>query len=293
MVNDVLCFASGREFEIIADGKTKNVRGVPCSTHVFIKNKNTITRGDGQDIIEVLGKGVLATTTTCNCFELLQKNGISTHFVKRIDKDIFSAYEMAMIPIEVVIRRVAKGSILKRSPEFKDGQIFKDLKVEFFFKDDSKHDPFMEWNSEKGCFELHNAKMELGTGYLKDLFIMNNSFMPCNEQDINKMKEIAKEVFLTLEKAFLNQKITLIDLKIEFGINKADSLFETLDNKPRAFVPVVADVIDNDSWRVASENSPEEDLSKQVFRDAKEINQDLKDILFANYAMIAEVTKNF
>ncbi len=121
---------------ILIEGKTKIVRS--CSENndlVILESKDTITAGDGllrKDTIR--GKSALSTNTTCNVFRLLAESGIPVAFCKQLDDTRFVAKKCSMILLEVVVRREAHGSALKRHPHLKKGQIFPQLIVEFFLK---------------------------------------------------------------------------------------------------------------------------------------------------------------
>ena len=118
-------------------GKTKIILRLENSENIVkIVSKNTITAKDGEKKDIMPGKARLANNTTSNVFELLTRHGIDTHFIRRAGQTSFFACECDMIPVEVVARRIAKGSYLKRNPKVVDGTVFDELKVEFFLKDD-------------------------------------------------------------------------------------------------------------------------------------------------------------
>ncbi len=156
----------------LAEGKTKIIWGTEKSGEVVVENKDDITAGDGlkREIIE--NKGVYTTETTCNCFRLLTKKGIANHYIRQIDSLSFLAEKMTMIPIEVVIRRIAYGSFLQRYPKIEEGTVFQDLVVEFFLKDDANHDPLMIWDYETKRFFLYDAKKPEDVGILKEYSIV-------------------------------------------------------------------------------------------------------------------------
>jgi len=142
----------------LAEGKTKIIWGTEDPQVVRIENKDDITAGDGLRRDSMKGKAVLGIETTVNVFQLLQGNGITTHFVSRDSDTSFIAQKAKMIPLECVARRIAAGSFLKRNPEFQEGQRLGTLPVEFYFKDDSRHDPIMEHDPENNKALLYDAK---------------------------------------------------------------------------------------------------------------------------------------
>jgi len=266
--------------EKIAEGKTKIIWAIPgVKDEVIIESKDQITAGDGakKDIIEK--KGIFANETTCNCFALLNSKGVPTHFIEKTSERTFRAHKVKMIPIELVARRIATGSFLKRNPEIREGTIFNEIVTEFFLKDDTRHDPLMIWKDEKQHFELYDAKLPLNQGYLGDL-LPQDLQIPVDETVVKKLQDILIRVFLILEEAWAVQNVSLVDLKIECGYDARGEL-------------LVADVIDNDSWRIWPRGDKTQMKDKQVYRDSPELTLEVREILEENYAWVAEATKKF
>lgn len=251
------------------EGKTKIIFELAGTNGqvVKIESKPDITAGDGIKRDRIKGKDILANNTTCNVFELLERKGIDTHFIQKLSENSFLAYGCHMIPVEVVIRRIATGSYLKRHPEVKNGTVFKELVVEFFYKDDKMHDPIMILDGER--IFLHEAKKLIeASSFIKEYY------NPLILRLAGDMREKAKEVFLVLEEAFKKLGVILWDLKIEFGLTKTEGKL------------VVADVIDNDSWRIRDEKGNQ--LDKQVYRDGGSL-EEVKNL----YEIVSEITDKF
>jgi len=249
----------------INEGKTKRIYQIGEKT-VEIISKPDITAGDGEkkDVIE--DKDIFANNTTCNVFELLNKKGIKSHFIQRGSNNSFKAQLCVMIPVEVVMRRVATGSYLKRVPDILDGTIFDEVKVEFFHKDDELHDPIIIRG--RNYWHRHSAKEPISDeSFIDDLDPL------CTNQEAIHIESEARKVFEILEEAFEELGIILWDMKIEFG--------RTLDGKI-----VLADVIDNDSWRIRDKDGNQ--LDKQVYRDGG----DLGDIQ-SKYELVSKLTNKF
>ena len=185
-----------------------------------------------------------------------------------------------MIPIELVARRIATGSYLKRNPTVKEGTVFEELITEFFFKDDARHDPAMIWNKEKNCFALYNAKKPLTEEYLEDL-PKDSPTIPKTFTEVQYLSDILEKVFFILEEAWRKQNVVLVDLKIECG-------FDGETNKI-----VVADVIDNDSWRIWPAGEKTQMKDKQVYRELTEMTSEAREELRKNYVWVAEATEKF
>ena len=123
----------------IAEGKTKILLAAKQNAgKVLIVSKDDITAGDGakHDLIE--GKAALSTRTTCNVFRLLKACGVPVAFEEQVDARTFLAPRCRMLPYEVVVRREAHGSYLKRMPGLAKGHLFPKLLVEFFLKTNGK-----------------------------------------------------------------------------------------------------------------------------------------------------------
>ncbi|WP_052891277.1 phosphoribosylaminoimidazolesuccinocarboxamide synthase [Thermogemmatispora carboxidivorans] len=238
---------------LLAEGKTKRIYAHPEDPNlVYMVSKDQITAGDGARRDELTGKGRWSTITTANVFRLLNAEGIPTHFVRQINDTTLLVKRCQMVPIEHVQRRIATGSYLKRNPGVSEGTRFDPLVIETFLKDDARHDPQI-WDEDI-------IKMGLASA-----------------EEIAWMAEQGRRVFETLERAWASVDVTLVDLKIEFGRDSEGRL-------------LVADVIDNDSWRLWPGGDKNRMLDKQVYRNLKEVTeQDLQGIA-DRYALVADLT---
>jgi phosphoribosylaminoimidazole-succinocarboxamide synthase len=242
--------------EQIAEGKTKIVYAHPDDpTLVVLQHKDAISAGDGARRNVIEGKGALSGRTAANVFTFLNAQGVATHFVEAPSPTEMVAKRCRMIPIEVVMRRQATGSYLKRHPEVAEGTRFDPVLVEFFLKDDARHDPQITEND----IVAHGIA---GTG------------------DVAQMTEQGRRVFELLEQAWAAQDIALVDLKIEFGRTDDGTL-------------LVADMIDNDSWRIWPDGDKNRMLDKQIYRNMRNVTDfGLSDVL-RRYAQVADLTEHF
>lgn len=269
--------------QVIAEGKTKRILTTPNPYIVRIESKPILTAGDGARRDVIKGKEILATETTSNCFLLLRHHGIQTHFIMRDDDAAFFARKCAMIPIESVVRRVATGSYLKRNPEAVEGEIFSELVTEFFWKDDAKHDPIMVWREMERLYYLHSASKPITEdtviGAIGEIRCAGG--MMLDHSTVREMQDLTRKVFRTLEEAWKKQDVTLVDLKIEFGFDAEDHRL------------LVADVIDNDSWRIWPAGDKKQAKDKQVYRDLHARTPKELGKIKENYAWVAEKTRAF
>jgi len=257
----------------IAEGKTKVIwEGNPDT--VLIESKDAITAGDGARKETILGKAALATTTTCNVFRLLDREDVPSHFVRQISPTVFEAHAVDMIPIELVARRVAYGSYLKRNPGTMSGRHFATPEIEFFHKDDSNHDPLLLADHSRKTISRYAASQPVSTNSLLDEL----SFADYPELRVevwDSLTEITRRTFEVIERGWAAQGVTLVDMKIECGV------------APNGHIEV-ADVIDNDSWRIWPNGDPSQMKDKQLFRDGKPLG-DVMD----GYAWVADATGAF
>ncbi|MDP3244274.1 MAG: phosphoribosylaminoimidazolesuccinocarboxamide synthase [bacterium] len=293
--------------EELAQGKTKIIYGVQDRPEmVIVKNKSALTKfDDPSQTQQMAGKEVHATATTCRVFELLRESGIPVAYQGQISPTEFAAQRCQMIPLEVVARRFAVGSCLNRSPQLRheDGQPphrFHRLVVEFFLKTTdgkikNRHgqigetpyypgtkkpidDPLISnpgdkiWQLRHPKVPLWDMHSELSAIFGHQLTVCADAILP-DGVSVRLLEAITREVFLVLEGAWAVLGYRLIDFKIEFGVSADGEL-------------LVADVIDNDSWRLRDREWQE--LSKQLFRDDAGMEQ------IANaYALVAKLVEQF
>lgn len=241
----------------LAEGKTKIIYAHPDKENVvYMVHKDGLSAGDGARRNNLPGKGKIACRTTSNVLDLLERNGVATHYIGMVAENANIVTSCTMIPLEVVQRRVAAGSYVRRHPEVKEGTTFDPVVVEFFLKDDALHDPLI---SEREIREQDIA----------------------NEAEVAAMRETATKVFGVIEAAWAQQGVTLVDCKIEFGRATDDDRL------------LVADVIDNDSWRIWPGGDKNRQLDKQVYRDMPEVTDERLAALLLKYEQVAELTDEF
>lgn len=290
-----------KDRSVVAEGKTKVVyKSEDMPGLVLIKSKDDITKNDDPSATQVMEqKAVHATATTCAVFSLLKEAGIPVAFERQVSATEFLAPECKMIALEVVMRRYAVGSYLKRFPNLgkKKGESphrFHRLIFELFLKttggkivtkdgdvcgntpvEESGRpldDPFIS-NYGEEVWDLKHPKIP-GWDEKSNLHcpVFRSNILPENIT-VEMIEEITRKTFLVLEGAWAKIGCRLIDFKIEFGIGSNGEL-------------LVADVIDNDSWRLRT--SGWEELSKQLFRDNAEMG-DIAD----KYALVASLVNRF
>lgn len=269
--------------QTLAEGKTKRI--IACKddpARVILLAKDDITAGDGAKHDIIPEKGKLATRTTCNVFRLLKSCGLPVAFDEQGGPDWFIAPACRMLPYEVVTRREAHGSFLKRAPHLTKGHIFPQLVVEFFLKTNGRRwqqhelpcdDPFMLRDAAAGAIHLYEPAKPFHTQQPFLTLAEPEVFTQPDEAALlERMTRIARQTFLVLEKAWQLQGRTLVDMKIEFGLDTNGNL-------------LLADVIDNDSWRVLESGAY---IDKQIYRDGGDLST-----VAASYRHVSELTSTF
>jgi phosphoribosylaminoimidazole-succinocarboxamide synthase len=254
---------------MLAEGKTKTVEAVG-NGEVLVRSKDDITAGDGakHDLLD--GKAAASTRTTCNIFQLLERNGVRTHFVDRVDDITFRAREVEMLPLELVARRYASGSRRDRFPDLLDGARFEDIVFEVFEKDDASHDPLLEFDFDAGVLRriVPNAQAAAAIGpdtragdLISEETLTESRYAHVSPELVARLRSRAVSTFEVIEEAWNEHGGVYIDVKIECGFDRETGEL------------LVADVIDSDSGRLRFGSV---DMSKQSYRDGTATLPELK-----------------
>ncbi len=268
---------------LVTEGKTKRIYQVKGKADLaWVISKDDITAGDGAKHDIIPDKAKFATETTCNVFRLLKACGLPVAFEEQDSANSFIAPKCEMLPYEVVARREAHGSYLKRNPHFSKGQLFPQLIVEFFLKTKNRiwkgkplicDDPLLIYTDGASQIPLFDPAKPI-QGQEPFLVLSASEIFGRAEEGklFPEMARIARRAFLVLEKAWQLEGGTLVDFKVEFGFDSQGRL-------------LLADVIDNDSWRVIENGSY---IDKQVYRDGGAL-----DDVGAKYRQVAQITGHF
>lgn len=267
--------------ELVAKGKTKEIHAIIGKSHwVMVSQKDTITADDGKKKDVFPGKGVLANETTCNVFDMLKRKNLPLAYVGRYGVASFLAQRCTMLPYKVVVRNEAYGSYCKRNPDIEEGTRLQKKVVEFFLKTTDKEcgrrsfitdDPLIRFAPQKRTLELFLRDTPAEEPFDEVPF---SSLIQRDEtwEVFAEMSMIARQVFLILEPEWARIGGRLIDYKVEFGISPQGVL-------------MLADVIDNDSWRVILDN---ERLDTKVYRDGGQL-----DVVRQRCQQVATLTRSF
>ncbi|MBV9028444.1 MAG: hypothetical protein JO311_07475 [Candidatus Eremiobacteraeota bacterium] len=247
----------------VARGKTKILYENPGQPdQLIVTQTDQISAGDGARRHVIAGKGRLAAQTTARVFRLLNLCGLPTHYLsggEDDDNNEMVVRRCSMIPLEVVTRGVAAGSFVKRNPSVARGTLLAPRIIEFFLKDDAQHDPMIA----------------------PDQIVAQGIAAP---HEIGVMTELARLIFDILSHAWRKRDVLLVDLKIEFG---------RLTSGENEGQLVIADVVDNDSWRLWPQGREELMLDKQIYRNLQTVDEAALENVKRSYERVADYVGAF
>ncbi len=215
-----------KKCEQLYEGKAKKVFATEDKDLVIVSYKDDATAFDGLKKGTISGKGAVNNKMSNYLMQLLEKEGVPTHFVKELSDRETVVKKVEIVPLEVIIRNISAGSFAKRYG-VDEGIVFKKPTIEFSYKNDDLHDPLIN--------SYHALALDLAS-----------------EDEINTIKNMAFKVNDVLKKYFLSLNVKLVDFKLEFG--------RTADG-----TVVLADEISPDTCRFWDADTNEK-LDKDRFR---------------------------
>jgi len=182
---------------LLYEGKAKKVFTTDEANILLHRYKDDATAFNAKKRGSWEGKGRTNATMSAAMFAYLEENGVPTHFVEQIDDTSIKTKKLTMLPVEIVVRNVAAGS-LSRLLGFEEGRKLKAPIVELCYKDDDLDDPLLNW---------HHFR-ELGVA----------------DEDLEFCEELGLKVNEILAPFFDERGILLVDFKIEAGSDEAGNL---------------------------------------------------------------------
>lgn len=184
--------------EFMYEGKAKRIYKTEEPSLVIVEFKDDATAFDGVKKDTLADKGILNNRLSSIFFELLENNGVSTHYVKPLSEREMLVKVLEIIPVEVIVRNIAAGSLSKRLG-IEEGTEMKKTVLEFSLKDDELHDPMIN--------HYHIYAMELATA-----------------EEMVEIEKAALRVNDILVPYLLENGIILVDFKLEFGRHNGEIL---------------------------------------------------------------------
>ena len=180
-----------KQLEMMYEGKAKQVFATEDPTLAIIHYKDDATAFNGLKKGTIVGKGVVNNLVSNHLFKMLEQNGVPTHLVEQINDRDSVVRRVQIVPLEVIVRNIAAGSLSKRLG-LPEGTKLASTVLEFCYKNDDLGDPMVN--------EYHIAAMELAT-----------------REEVETISAMALKVNELLTAYLKELNIELIDFKLEFG----------------------------------------------------------------------------
>lgn len=212
--------------EMLYEGKAKQVFLTEKEDQYLIHYKDDATAFNGEKKEVIMGKGELNLAISTIIFEMLEKNGITTHYIKTLNNRDMLVKKVKILPLEVIIRNISAGSICKRL-DLQEGLAFREPIFEISYKNDDLGDPLIN----------DDHAVALGLIEREELAEVKKTTLKINELLIEFFKQVG---------------LKLIDFKIEFGKTDDGTI-------------ILADEISPDTCRLWDEKTNEK-MDKDRFR---------------------------
>ncbi len=177
--------------EQLYEGKAKKVFATADPVLVIVSYKDDATAFDGTKKGTIVGKGVVNNRMSNYLMQLLEKEGVPTHFVEELNERETVVKKVRIVPLEVIIRNISAGSFAKRYG-VEEGIVFDEPTLEFSYKNDDLHDPLIN--------TYHALALKLA-----------------DKEEIKTIERLAFKVNEILKAYFLKLGVKLVDFKLEFG----------------------------------------------------------------------------
>ncbi|MCM3728864.1 phosphoribosylaminoimidazolesuccinocarboxamide synthase [Neobacillus cucumis] len=186
------------KLEQLYEGKAKKVFKTSEPETYWIEYKDDATAFNGEKKAQIAGKGTLNNEISSIFLSLLKEKGVDNHFIKKISATEQIVQQVDIIPIEVVVRNIAAGSLAKRLG-WDEGKKLPKTIVEFYYKNDELGDPM-----------INNDHIDiLGLAA---------------EQELVEIRKQALKINEILKEFLQNKNIILVDFKLEFGKTPAGTI---------------------------------------------------------------------
>ena len=212
--------------EMLYEGKAKRVYATDNAEVLLVSYKDDATAFNGLKKGTISGKGAINNRVTNFMMQLLEKEGVPTHFVEELSERETLVKKVSIVPLEVIIRNISAGSFAKRYG-VEEGIVFAEPTIEFSYKNDDLGDPLIN--------DYHALALGVAT-----------------KEEIETIKNMAFKVNEVMKNFFKKLNVDLVDFKLEFGKVADGSI-------------VLADEISPDTCRFW-DSTTHEKLDKDRFR---------------------------
>ena len=226
--------------EQLYEGKAKKVFATDDANLVIVDYKDDATAFNGEKKGTITGKGVINNVMSNHMFQLLEQQGVPTHFVEQLSERETLVKKVSIVPLEVIIRNISAGSFAKRFG-VEEGIVFDEPTIEFSYKNDELGDPLMN--------AYHAIALKAAT-----------------REEIETIKAMAFKVNEVMKQYFDTLNVILVDFKLEFG--------KTADGKI-----VLADEISPDTCRLWDKTTKEKLDKDRFHRDMGGVEEAYQEIM--------------
>ena len=184
--------------EKLYEGKAKILYATAERDILLTVYKDDATAFNAQKKGQIAGKGTINCQITAALFEWLESKNIPTHYIDCPEPDRMRVKAVTIVPIEVVVRNIAAGSLCRQTG-LSEGQILPSPLVEYYYKNDELGDPLLTRDR---------------------IFLLDLVTAP----RLAEIEDLARRINQHLQSFFLSCDITLVDFKLEFGIDARQNL---------------------------------------------------------------------
>ncbi|CEQ28904.1 phosphoribosylaminoimidazolesuccinocarboxamide synthase [Paraclostridium sordellii] len=176
---------------LLYEGKAKQIFSTENQNEYLVYYKDDATAFNGEKKASINSKGILNNKICTSMFEMLEKEGIETHFIKGVSDREMIVKKVEILPLEVIVRNITAGSFCKRYG-IEEGIVLEEPIFELSYKNDDYGDPMIN--------DDHAVAMKLAT-----------------REELAFLKEETLKINEIMKKFFLSMNFKLVDFKLEFG----------------------------------------------------------------------------
>ena len=224
---------------LVYEGKAKKIFTTDEEGVLLHRYKDDATAFNAKKRGSWSGKGRTNATMSAALFKFLESRKVPTHFIEQVDDETIKTRRLQMLPVEVIVRNVAAGSLAERLG-YEEGTLLKSTIVELCYKNDELGDPMLNWYHFR----------ELGL----------------SDDDLRRSEEIGLEVNGLLYPFFDGKGVVLVDFKIEVGRDEGGEL-------------MLADEISPDTCRFGDKDSGERLDKDRFRRDMGGVEEAYEEML--------------
>ena len=215
-----------KKLDLIYQGKAKDIYKTDDPEVVIVKFRDDITAGDGEKKDNLLNKGYYNSIISAKFFEVLEAAGIKTQYIKLLEPGLMLSHRLEMIPLEVITRNIAAGSLLRKFP-FQEKQEFHPPIIQMDYKSDEFHDPMI------------NDDIAVALGFT-------------TREELKTIRETTLKINQVIKNFLAEKGIIFPDFKIEYGRNHKNEIIlgdEISPDSCRFWDMKTCEVLDKDLFR--------------------------------------------